>query len=140
VELAHDPELIPTAVEETLRWASPVTHIARVATRDTELQGKRIREGDWLALWLPSANRDEATFADPDRFDLRRSPNEHVAFGKGPHFCVGAHLVRLELCLTLEALLGQLEHIELAGRVERLKSNLIAGIKPMPVCLARTRS
>jgi cytochrome P450 len=139
-ELSRNAELMAPAIEEILRWSSPITHIARVAAHDTELRGVRIREGEWLALWLPSANRDEAIFNDPYRFDLRRSPNEHIAFGKGEHFCAGAHLARLELRLTLEALLGQLEHIELAGAVERLKSNLIAGIKHMPVRFSRSRA
>jgi cytochrome P450 len=138
--LAHDAGLMPTAIEEILRWSSPVTHIARVATRDTELGGKRIREGEQLALWIPSANRDEAIFNDPYRFDIERSPNEQIAFGKGEHFCAGAHLARLELRLMLKALLTRLEHIELAGKVERLKSNGIAGIKHMPVRFTPTRA
>ena len=134
------PSLMPTAIEEILRWTSPVTHVARVATRDTELGGKKIREGEQLALWIPSANRDEAVFDDPYRFDIRRTPNEHVAFGKGEHFCAGAHLARLELRLMLKALLTRIEHIELAGKVERLKSNAIAGIKHMPVRFTQTRA
>lgn len=125
--------LIPTAVEEILRWTSPNTHIARVATRDTELGGKTIREGERLALWIASANRDEAIFDDPYRFDVGRTPNEQIAFGKGDHFCAGAHLARLELRLMLKALLTRIEHIEPAGKVERLKSNLMTGIKHMPV-------
>jgi cytochrome P450 len=138
--LANDAGLMPTAIEEILRWTSPVTHVARVATRDTELGGKKIREGEQLALWIPSANRDEAVFDDPYRFDIRRTPNEHVAFGKGEHFCAGAHLARLELRLMLKALLTRIEHIELAGKVERLKSNAIAGIKHMPVRFTQTRA
>jgi len=138
--LARNPALMPTAVEEILRWSSPITHIARVATRDTELGGKRIREGDWLAVWLPSANRDEAVFNDAYRFDLARAPNEHIAFGKGEHFCAGAHLARLELRLMIRALLERLEQIELAGPVERLKSNLIAGVKHMPVRFTQNRA
>lgn len=132
-ELARNPELMSTAIEEVLRWSSPITHIARVATQDIELRGKSIREGQRLALWLPSGNRDDEVFNNPYRLDLRRHPNEHIAFGKGEHFCAGAHLARLELRLTLEALLGKIERIELAGAVERLRSNLIAGIKHMPV-------
>ena len=139
-ELARDPALMAAGIEEILRWSSPITHIARMTTRDTELGGKQIRAGDYVALWLPSANRDEGVFAEPYRFELRRSPNEHVAFGKGEHFCAGAHLARLELRLTLEQLLPQIEEIELAGPVERLKSNLIAGIKHMPVRFTRSRA
>ena len=127
---------MPTAVEEILRWASPVTHFARVATRDTELGGKQIHAGDRLALWFASANRDEAVFENPYTFDLRRTPNEHLAFSKGEHFCAGAHLARLELRLTLQALLPRIKQIELTGKVERLRSNALAGIKHMPVRFA----
>lgn len=136
-ELARNPQLMPTAIEEILRWSSPITHIARLATKDTVLGGRKVSAGEYVALWLPSANRDEAVFAEPFRFDLRRSPNEHLAFGKGEHFCAGAHLARLELRLILEQMLPEVEEIELAGPVERLKSNLVAGIKHMPV---RTRA
>jgi cytochrome P450 len=138
--LLNNPELMPTAIEEILRWTSPVTHIARVAACDTELGGQKIREGDWLALWIPSANRDEAIFDAPYRFDLSRSPNEQIAFGKGEHFCAGAHLARLELRLMLKAIAPWIDQIELAGKVERLKSNVIAGIKHMPVRFLQRRS
>ncbi|MGH7878718.1 MAG: cytochrome P450, partial [Candidatus Binataceae bacterium] len=139
-KLANDPALMPTAIEEVLRWCGPVIHIARVATSDTELGGKRIREGDWVALWLPSANRDETIFDNPYRFDLERTPNEHIAFGKGEHFCAGAHLARLELRLMLQALLKRIDTIELAGPVERLRSNLMGGVKHMPVRFSRNRA
>ena len=138
--LVNNPALMPTAVEECLRWTSPLTHIARVATGDTELAGRKIREGDRVALWIPSANRDEKVFDDPYRFDIGRAPNEHIAFGKGEHFCAGAHLARLELRLMLTDILQRIEQIELAGKVERLKSNLIAGIKHMPVRFTQTRA
>lgn len=138
--LVNDPSLLPTAIEEILRWTSPITHIVRVALRDTEVGGTKIREGDRLALWLPSGNRDESIFEDPYRFDLRRTPNEHIAFGKGEHFCAGAHLARLELRVMLLALLPRLDQIELSGPVERLRSNLVAGIKHMPVRFKRTRA
>ena len=131
--LLEHPEIMPTAVEEILRWASPVTHYARVATMDTELGGKQIRAGDRVALWFPSANRDEAVFRDPYTFDLQRKPNDHVAFSRGEHFCAGAHLARLELRLTLQALLTRLKQIEITGKVERLRSNFLAGIKHMRV-------
>jgi cytochrome P450 len=131
--LLDHPEIMPTAVEEILRWSSPVTHFARVATKDTELGGKRIRAGDRLALWFPSGNRDETVFENPYAFDLRRSPNEHIAFSRGEHFCGGAHLARLELRVTLQELLPRIKQIELAGKVERLRSNFLAGIKHMPV-------
>jgi cholest-4-en-3-one 26-monooxygenase len=138
--LVNDSKLMPSAIEEILRWTSPITHIARTATRDTELGGKKIRVGERVALWLPSANRDEAIFDDPYRFDIERSPNEHVAFGRGEHFCAGAHLARLELRLMLKTLLMRIEHIELRGKVERLKSNVIAGIKHMPIRFMRTHA
>jgi len=140
IRLLKDPALMPTAIEEILRWTSPITHIARVATRDTELARTKIKEGDRVALWIPSANRDESVFDDSYRFDIARSPNEHIAFGKGEHFCAGAHLARLELRLMLADLLSRIEHIELAGKVERLRSNLIAGIKHMPVRFSQTRA
>jgi cytochrome P450 len=101
--------------------------------KDTELGGKRIRAGDRVALWFPSGNRDETMFENPYAFDLRRSPNEHVAFSRGEHFCGGAHLARLELRVTLQELLPRIKQIELAGKVERLRSNFLAGIKHMPV-------
>ena len=93
---------MPTAVEEVLRWASPATHLARVATADTELGGKQIRAGDRAALWFPSGNRDEAALPRPHAFDLKRKPNDHLAFSGGEHFCGGAHLARLELKLILQ--------------------------------------
>jgi cytochrome P450 len=131
--LLQDETLMPTAVEEILRWSSPVTHFARVAMKETELGGKQIHQGDRVALWFPSGNRDEAVFADPYTFDIRRTPNEHIAFSKGEHFCGGAHLARLELRLMLQALLKRTKQIELTGKVERLRSNFLAGIKHMPV-------
>jgi cytochrome P450 len=138
--LLQDETLMPTAVEEILRWSSPVTHFARVATNDTELGGKQIHQGDRVVLWFPSANRDERVFKNPYTFDIRRSPNEHIAFSKGEHFCAGAHLARLELRLMLQSLLKRTKQIELAGRVERLRSNFLAGIKHMPVRLRQTRA
>jgi len=131
--LQQDETLLPTANEEILRWSSPVTHFARVATEESELGGKLIRKGDRVALWFPSANRDEEVFADPYIFDIRRSPNEHIAFSKGEHYCAGAHLARLELRLMLKALLRRTRQIELTGKVERLRSNFLARIKHMPV-------
>lgn len=138
--LVEHPEIMPTAVEEILRWASPVTHFARVATADVELGGKKIHAGDRVALWFPSANRDEAIFREPFTFDLRRTPNEHIAFSKGEHFCGGAHLARLELRLTLQALLPRLRQIKIAGQVERLRSNFLAGIKHLPVRFTETKA
>jgi cytochrome P450 len=138
--LLKDESLMPTAVEEILRWSSPVTHFARVATRDSELGGKQIRQGDRVLLWFPSGNRDEAVFADPYAFNIRRTPNEHVAFSRGEHYCAGAHLARLELRLMLQALLKRTRQIELTGKVERLRSNFLAGIKHMPVRFTESRA
>jgi cytochrome P450 len=139
-QLLQDEMLLPVAVEEILRWSSPVTHFARVATHDTELRDKQIRKGDRVLLWFPSANRDEAVFANPYTFDIRRTPNEHLAFSKGEHFCAGAHLARLELRLMLKALLKRTRQIELNGKVERLRSNFLAGIKHMPVRFTESRA
>jgi cytochrome P450 len=132
--LSEDPSLVPSAVEEILRWGCSLLHFRRTATRDVELGGEVIRENDKVALWYISANRDETVFADPHRFDVGRSPNRHVSFGLGgPHFCLGAHLARLELRVFLQELLPFLPHLELAGRPERLRSNFFHGIKRMPV-------
>ncbi|MFC6883877.1 MULTISPECIES: cytochrome P450 [Actinomadura] len=135
--LRADPALMPGAVEEFLRWASPVYHFRRTATRDLDLHGRTVREGDKVVLWFASANRDEAVFADPYRFDVTRSPNDHLAFGKGgPHFCMGAALARLEMRVMFEELLPRLAGIRLAGPVRRVRSNFVNGIKTMPVTVA----
>jgi cytochrome P450 len=131
--LLDDPSLLPTAVEEILRWTTPVMHFERTATRDTEVAGQPIREGEEVCLWYPSANRDEDVFEQPDRFDVGRTPNEHIAFGKGEHFCLGANLARLELTVMFEELLRRIPDLEPAGEVQRLRSNFIGGIKRMPV-------
>jgi cytochrome P450 len=123
----------PTAVEEIVRWASPVIHFRRTATRDTELGGQAIAEGDKVVLWYNSANRDETTFDDPFRFDVRRTPNEHVGFGAGgPHFCLGANLARREITVMFDELLHRLPDIEVTGPPDMLQSAFIHGIKRMP--------
>src|SRR5262245_5425141 len=131
--LQSDPALLPTAVEEMLRWVTPVNLFQRTATRDVQLRGQQIREGDKVVLFYASANRDEEVFPDAQRFDVGRDPNDHLAFGIGPHFCLGANLARLEIRIMFEELLRRLPDIELAGPVERLRSNFINGIKRMPV-------
>ncbi|MGQ0668207.1 MAG: cytochrome P450 [Actinomycetota bacterium] len=132
--LRNDTSLMPTAVEEMLRWATPVLHFRRTASCDTELRGTKIRKGDKIVTWYISANRDEAVFPGPYRFDISRSPNEHVTFGPGgPHFCLGAHLARLETRILFEELLPRLKSIELTGPVQRMRSNFVNGIKHMPV-------
>lgn len=132
--LQANPSLLPTAVEEMLRWVTPVMHFRRTATCDAEIRGQRITEGDKVVMWYISANRDEDVFHDPDRFDVGRTPNDHLTFGAGgPHFCLGSNLARLEIRVMFEELLRRLRDIELAGPVQRLRSNFIAGIKHMPV-------
>lgn len=131
--LLADPSLLPTAIEEMLRWVSPLIHFRRTATRDVEMHGQQIRAGDKVVIFYPSANRDEATFRSPERFDIGRTPNEHVAFGIGEHFCLGANLARLEIRLIFEELLRRVPDLALAGPVRRLRSNFINGIKAMPV-------
>jgi cytochrome P450 len=114
--LRRDPRAISLAVEEILRWSSPVSYFARRATQDTEIRGVPIARGDRVTMWFPSANRDEDVFADPFRFDIGRSPNPHVTFGGGGvHFCLGAHLARRELATLLEVLFDRTSEIELAG-------------------------
>jgi cytochrome P450 len=132
-----DPSLIPTGIEELLRWVSPLIHFRRTATRDVEIHGTTIHENDKVVIFYPSANRDERTFVDPETFDVGRSPNEHLAFGIGEHFCLGANLARLEIRLIFEELLRCLPDLEFAGPVRRLRSNFVNGIKSMPVRRAR---
>jgi cholest-4-en-3-one 26-monooxygenase len=133
--LASDPaKHLAGATEEILRWASPVMFFRRNATRDVELRGKTIKEGDKISLWYISANRDEDVFADPFRFDITRTPNPHIAFGGGgPHFCLGAQLARMEIAVLFEEMARRLDHVEQLGPPDRLRSNFIGGIKHLPV-------
>ncbi|MEV0280549.1 cytochrome P450 [Streptomyces sp. NPDC050610] len=132
--LRRDPSLMPGAVEEFLRWSSPVHHFRRTATRDTELGGRRIAEGEKVVLWFSSGNRDEAVFEAPHRFDVTRTPNDHLTFGKGgPHFCLGASLARLELRVLFEELLPRLADIRLTAEPRRVRSNFVNGLKELPV-------
>ncbi len=139
-ELGRDRSLLPGAIEEILRFTSPITHLMRTATREVEMHGKTIKTGDRVVIWNASANRDETQFPDPERFDIRRSPNEHVAFGHGEHFCLGANLARLELKVMLDEVLNRLPDLEVSGAVQRLYSNLVAGIKHMPVRFSPSRA
>jgi len=129
--LRHDPTVWSTAVEEILRWSSPTLYNRRTATRDVEVAGERIRAGDKVTLWWASANRDEAVFDDPFRFDLRRSPNPHLAFGHRSHFCLGSSLARLEIRIMLEELLARFHRLSLDGPLERFRTNKHAGVKHM---------
>ncbi|MQA83792.1 MAG: cytochrome P450 [Streptosporangiales bacterium] len=131
--LLDDPDLLPTAVDEVLRYAPPVISFRRTATRDFELRGKHISGGDKVVVFYASANRDERQFTDPDRFDIGRTANDHVAFGDGPHVCLGAHFARLQLEIFFREALWRLRDLELAGPVDRLTSNFIAGIKHLPL-------
>ncbi|HLY82479.1 MAG TPA: cytochrome P450 [Acidimicrobiales bacterium] len=133
-KLVARPDLIPGAVEEMLRWATPVMHFRRTATKATDIGGHPIAEGDKVVIWYSSANRDEAVFDDPYTFDVTRRPNPHVAFGGGgPHFCLGANLARMEIRVVFEELMRRIPDMALNGPVERLRSNFINGIKHMPV-------
>jgi cholest-4-en-3-one 26-monooxygenase len=135
--LRSDPAgTLETAVEEMIRWASPVNYMSRTATQDVELHGQPIRKGDKVALLYSSANRDHAAFADPDRFDVRRDPNHHLAFGFGPHFCLGATLARIELRALLEVMVPRVAALELAGPVRRVRSSFLNGIKELPLTFA----
>jgi cytochrome P450 len=126
--------VMPTAVEEIVRYASPVVWMRRTLTRDHELSGHQFHEGDKVIMFYGSANRDEDVFVDPDRFDVRRDPNPHVGFGgPGPHFCLGAHLARREITLMFRELLTRLPDLELAGEPQQLRSNFINGVKYLPV-------
>ncbi|MFN8038319.1 MAG: cytochrome P450 [Acidimicrobiales bacterium] len=139
-QLRDDRSLLPGAVEEMLRWVSPIKNMCRTATRDTELHGQRIAEGDELLLLYASANRDEAVFADPETFDIRRSPNDHVAFGFGAHFCLGNSLARLEIKVMLEQLLDRLPDLALAtdAKPPMRPANFISGPEALPVTFSPT--
>jgi cytochrome P450 len=136
-ELRRDPGLIPSAVEEILRWANPLHYFRRTATADTELAGVPIQAGDKVAMCYTAANRDPAVFVDPHRFDIHRDPNPHLSFGIGEHFCLGVHLARLEGRVFFEELLRAFPTIELAGEPVRVRSNLNNALKSLPVRLAR---
>ena len=132
-KLQENPEMIDTATDEILRWTTPVIHFVRTATCDYELRGSKIRKGDSLALFYPSANRDEEVFEDPFEFRIDRDPNPHLAFGIGEHFCLGSKLARMEVRLLFEELVPRLEEIELLGPPDRLWSSLVGGVKHLPI-------
>jgi cytochrome P450 len=131
--IRQDPSLLPQAVEEMLRWWTPVMHFRRTATVDTALTGTKIRAGDKVVVWFSSANRDERAFPDPDSFQPDRNPNDHLTFGHGPHFCLGAHLARVQLRAMFAAVVDLLGEVELAGQPRRLRSNFQNGIKSLPI-------
>ena len=125
-----------TAVDELIRWVTPIMQFRRTATRDTELCGRRIEAGDKVVLYYTSANRDAAVFAEPDRLNLSRDPNPHLAFGVGPHFCLGSHLARLELTALLTAIRPHLPRFERTGPAVRLESNFVNAVKSLPARFA----
>jgi cytochrome P450 len=126
--------MIDVATEEILRWASPVMYFRSNATKDFELRGNTIKAGDKISLWYISANRDEDVFKDPFKFDIARTPNNHIAFGGGgPHFCLGAQLARMEIHVLFEELVRRVPKVEQLGPPDRLRSNFIGGIKHLPV-------
>jgi len=142
-QLAHlrqEPRLLDTAIDEMLRWTSPVHHFMRTAVHDTQIGGKRIRAGESLALFFISGNRDEAVFPDANFFRVDRSPNPHIAFGRGPHFCIGHQLARMEMRAIFSELLRRTESIELTGRARRAHSTFITGITSLPVRCTFRRS
>jgi cytochrome P450 len=125
--------LLPSTVEEMLRYVSPVIYMRRTATSDTELGGQKIRAGDKVAMYYGSANRDETMFPDADRFDVGRTPNEHIAFGGGTHFCLGSHIARIEIQVMLREIMTRLPDLEQAGPAQWLASNFISGPQRLPV-------
>jgi cholest-4-en-3-one 26-monooxygenase len=132
--LLDNPQLLDSAIEEMLRYASPVMHFRRTAAYDTEIRGQKVSEGDKVVFWHISANRDEDVFEESQRFDIGRQPNDHVAFGGGgSHFCLGANLARAEIRIMFTEILAAMPDLDLAGDVQRLRSNFINGIKHLPV-------
>jgi cholest-4-en-3-one 26-monooxygenase len=132
--LVEHPELMDSAIEEILRWASPVMYFRRNVTEDLDYKGHQLKAGEKVSIWYVSANRDEDVFDDPFRFDISRHPNEHVAFGGGgPHHCLGANLARMEIRVMFEHLLDRMPDLALDGEVERLQSAFISGVKHIPV-------
>ena len=136
-KLRADPSLVPSAVEEMLRYANPLHYFRRTATKDTELHGTTIRTGDKVALYYTSANRDENVFPDPHSFDITRSPNKHLSFGIAEHFCIGAHLARLEARIFFEEMFGAYSSITLSGEPTRVRSNLNNALRALPVTVRR---
>ncbi len=131
----RDPSLLPQAIEETLRWVSPVMQFRRTATCDTKIGDQEILKGEKVVMYYGAANRDPRFFENPEVFDITRKPNPHIAFGTGTHFCMGSHIARLEMRVTLEEFLRRFPNVRLTGPPERLESNFISGIKRLPISL-----
>ena len=132
-KLINNQELLPSAVEEMLRYAPPVIHFRRTATEDLELGNTQIRKGDKVVVYHAGANRDPQVFEDPDEFNIERTPNEHVTFGAGPHFCLGAHLARMQMTAIFKQALARLPNLSLNGKPEHLVSNFQNGLKHLPI-------
>jgi cytochrome P450 len=137
--LMDNPAMVPSAVEEMLRYAPPINQFRRTATRDVEFGGQHIKEGDKIAMFYSSANRDEDVFANPDVFDIGRTPNEHLSFGIGTHVCLGNSLARVEIRAMFAALIQRFRSFELTGPVTRLRSNFVMGVTSMPMRLVPQR-
>jgi cytochrome P450 family 142 subfamily A polypeptide 1 len=140
--LIDDPSKITVAIEEMLRWVTPIKNMCRIVTHDTEFFGQDLREGQKCMLLFESANFDEAKFENPNRFDIQRNPNEHIAFGFGAHFCLGQALARLELKIMFEQLLTRLPDLEFAGdpnTFPRRPANFISGLEAMPVTFSPSK-
>jgi cytochrome P450 len=132
-KLKRDPELIPSAVEEIVRWTSPVNYMKRVVAEDVEFNGQKLCKGDNLVLFYASANRDESIFEDPFTFRIDRHPNPHLGFGIGEHFCVGSHLARASQRALLAELVNRIDSLELAGEPEQIESSFVVGLKKLPL-------
>ena len=137
--LRANPDLLPSAIDEMIRWSTPVKHFMRTATADYELRGKTIKKGDSLFLFYPSGNRDEEVFDDPNQFKIDRTPNKHLAFGYGAHVCLGQHLAKMEIKALYDELLPRLDSIELAGDPSRVAANFVSGLKRLPIRYAMSR-
>ena len=132
-KLRENPELLTSAVDEMIRWTTPVRHFFRSATQDYVLRGKKIRAGDALMMCYPSANQDEDVFEQPEVFKVDRLTGKHIAFGYGPHLCIGQHLARMELRALYKELLARVEHIELAGQPKGVEATFVSGLKSLPI-------
>jgi cytochrome P450 len=132
-KLKRNPERVPSAVEEILRWTSPVNYMKRVVAKDLDFHGQKLSKGDNLVLFYASANRDESIFEDPFAFRVDRNPNPHLAFGIGEHFCLGSHLARASLRAILQELVSQIDSLELAGEAEQIQSSFVVGPKKLPL-------
>ncbi len=138
--LRDDPKRLRLAAEEFVRWSDPVISLMRTTTAETVLGGQKVRDGERVMMWFPSANRDEAVFERPYDFDITRHPNQHLGFGAGPHFCLGGPLAKMEIRLAMEALLERYDGIEITGPIERVQSTFVGGLKHLPVRLKPHRT